>query len=193
MFQLAYVMRRIPTLLLGALALLAACQGTRPLYPTGLYRTAGDFRLHRPALAGFRAGRVPLARKLYVRTAPGEHQKVPLDSLWGYAGADHEAFRVYQRGTYQIEQVDTVVVYSRHKGKNIHYYFSAGLAGPVIQLSSHKLKQAFASNPTFLRLLKQRRWYQSLDATQSPAGAPKAYRLVALYRQSLGLPASAAR
>lgn len=186
-------MRRLPILLPGALALLAACQSTRPLYPTGLYRTAEDFRQHRPALAGIGAGRVVLARKLYVRTGPGERQKVPLDSLWGYAGANHEAFRVYQRGIYQLEQVDTLVVYSRHEGKATHYYFSAGLVGPVTRLSNRKLKQTFASNPAFLHLLKQRKWYQPLDATQSPAGAPKAYRLVALYRQSLGLPAAAAR
>lgn len=186
-------MRRIPTLLLGALALLVACQSTRPLYPTGLYYTAEDFRLHRPALPGTGAGRVLLARKMYVRTAPGERRKVPLDSLWGYAGANREAFRVYRRGVYLVEQVDTLVVYSRHEGKTTHHYFSTGLSGPVTSMSRRKLKQTFADNPTFLRLLRQRKWYQSLEATQSPAGALKAYPLVALYRQSLGLPAAAAR
>jgi len=183
----------LSTLLLGA----AACQTGRPLSPTGIYKTAGAFRQQQPSLLGDRAGQLLFSRKLYVVAPAGSSKlrtKIASDSVWGYAGANREAYRLYRRLAYRVEQVDTLSVYSRvvSNGKSQHtiYYFSQGLSGPVMRLSKKYLKRTYAGNSRFLELLASLKWYQSVAAYESPAMGPRAFRLVALYRQSLGLPAS---
>ena len=185
-------------LLSAALGLgLSACQTGRPPYPTGIYRTAADFRQQRPALAGAKAGRVFLARKVFVTNAPGSVErrtKVSQDSTWGYAGADHQAYRLTRHGAYRVEQTDTLMVYSRQEGsgrqRRIAYYFSAGLSSPVHPLSNRWLKRTYPDNIVFLQSLKHAKWYQPLAAHAQQPLALKSFWLVALYRQSLGLPAS---
>lgn len=186
-------MRRLPTLLLGAPALLAACQGTRPLYPVGLYRTAADFRVHHPTPVGTRAGRVLPARAAYVETSFDARRRVALDSLWGYAGVDGAAYRVYRHQAYQLEQVDTLTIYSvltsADKRSFRSYYFSSGLNGPVQHLTRRQLQQTFAGNPAFLVLLRQLPWYQPARGVASSQVGAGGFWVVALYRQALGLPA----
>ena len=191
---------RIDRLLLGSLLLsLAACQTGRPSLPTGIYKNSAAFRRQQPSLAGSGAGQVFLARKLYVRNPPGRAErrtKVPLDSAWGYAGADRGAYRIFRRVAYRVEQPDTLAIYSRvvsnGKSTSTIYYFSSGLDGPVIRLSRRKLRQAFANNPPTLNSFQTLKWYQSLDHfDRTPQG--RRFRLVALYRQSLGLPAASLR
>jgi hypothetical protein len=183
----------VSTLLLGA----AACQSSRPLSPTGIYKTAEAFRQQQPSLPGSRAGRVLFSRKLYVLAPTGsgkQRTKVAVDSVWGYAGANQEAYRIYRHRAFRVEQADTLSVYSRvvssGKSRQTIYYFSQGLNGPVERLSKKYLKRTYASSPRFLELLGSLKWYQSVAAYESPAAGPRSYRLVSLYRQSLGLPAA---
>jgi hypothetical protein len=176
---------------------LAACQSSRPLSPTGIYKTAQAFRQQRPSLPGTNAGRVFLARKLYVVAPAGSGKaraKIALDSVWGYAGANHEAYRVYRRRAYRVEQADTLAMYSQvvsnGKSQQTIYFFSQGLNGPVERLSKKRLKQAYAAYPHFLELLGSVKWYQSLAAYEVPAAGTRSFRLVSLYRQAIGLPAT---
>jgi hypothetical protein len=179
-------------LLVAAVGGLAGCQASRPFYPTGLYRTAADFRNQQPALPGTKAGRTSFGRKAFVVETAGStshRTKIPLDSLWGYA-AEGWAYRIFRRGVCKVKQNDTLVIYSQHVGKSTHHYFSAGLTGPVTLLTKKKLQQAFATNNAFITLLKQLKWHESVLAVQQAPGSYKSYRIVALYRQSLGLPTS---
>lgn len=186
----------LKSLLLVAFTLGASgCEVTRPLYPTGIYRTPTAFRRQQPSIAGSKAGLVAFQRKVLVirhLNSISIHTKISLDSVWGYA-ADGWAYRIYRRGAYKVEQKDTLMIYSRHEGKATHYYFSAGLAGPVISLSKNKLRQAFAENTVFVGLLRQLRWYESpLVSVQGPT-TYKTYKVAALYRQSLTLPSNQPR
>jgi hypothetical protein len=191
---------RHPLVFSALLVGLAACQSSRPLSPTGIYKTAQAFRQQQPSLPGTNAGRVFMGRKLYVvaPTSSGKQRtKIALDSAWGYAGANHEAYRLYRRQAYRVEQADTLAVYSRvvsnGRSQQIVYYFSQGLNGPVERLSKKRLKRAYAASPSFLALLGSVKWYQSLAAYEAPASGPRSFRLVSLYRQSLGLPATYSR
>lgn len=183
-------MRQLLALLLGSLAL-PACRSSLLTYPSGLYRTAADFRQHQLTPVGTGASRLVLACQASRQAGPGERRQLPLDSLWGYAGIDRAAYRVYRCRAYQVEQADTLAVYSVLVGtsKRSHraYYFSSGLGGPVERLPKRRLRQAFASNPTFLALLGQLPWQQLLS---DPVAGSGGYRVVALYRQALALPAA---
>lgn len=185
----------IKYLLLAGLLGLAGCQTSRPQSPTGIYKTAAAFRRQQPSLAGLNAGKVFLARKVYVLNAPGSSErrtKVSLDSVWGYAGANHAAYRLYKHAAYEVEQADTLSIYSRlvSNGKTQQriYFFSQGLTGPVQRLSKKYLKQTYADNPRFLDQLASMKWYHSLAFHESPPAGPRSFRLATLYRQSLGLP-----
>lgn len=189
----------------GLLLGLAACQTSRPFYPTGIYTTAAAFRQRQPSLPGTQAGRAFFQRKAFVVSRVGgrPRTKVPFDNLWGYAGADGRAYRVFQRREYQVEQADTLTIYSQLLTTTAtpsapqqfqqQYYFSAGPDGPVQVLSMRRLKRTFATNRAFLSLLKQRPWLESLVATDRQPGTSPTYRLVRLYRQSLALPAQPPR
>jgi hypothetical protein len=183
--------------LVGPGLMLGACQASRPPYPTGIYRTAADFKQQRPALAGTNAGQVFLARKVFVTNASGSadrRTKVLRDSTWGYAGADHQAYRLTEHGAYRVEQSDTLMMYSRQEGsgrqQRIAYYFSAGPSSPVHPLNNKWLKRTYPNNAAFLQSLNHAKWYQSLATHVQQPPALKSFRLVSLYRQSLGLPTS---
>ena len=181
-------MKALLAVILGAG--LAGCQASRPFYPTGLYRTAADFRRQKPSLPGTKAGRTSFGRKAFVVKATGDNTqrtKLPLDSLWGYV-AEGQAYRILRRGACKVEQNDTLMIYSQHAGKSTHHYFSAGLMGPVTFLTKKNLRQAFAGNIAFISLLNQLKWHDSVLAAQQLPGSYKNYRIVTLYRQSLGLP-----
>ncbi|QKG55625.1 hypothetical protein GKZ68_02615 [Hymenobacter sp. BRD128] len=187
----------VKQLLWAGLLGLAGCQTSRPQSPTGIYKTAAAFRQRQPSLAGLNAGKVFLARKVYVVNAPGSGErrtKVSLDSVWGYAGSNHVAYRLYKHAAYEVEQADTLSIYSRltSNGKTQQriYFFSQGLTGPVQRLSKKYLKQAYADNPRFLDPLASMKWYHSLAFYESPPAGPRSFRVVALYRQSLGMPAT---
>ena len=186
-------------LFIGLLLGLAACQTTRTFYPTGIYATAAAFRQQRPSLAGTQAGRAFFQRKAFVvNPAVGRARtKVPFDNLWGYAAADGRAYRVFRNQEFQVEQADTLTIYSQlistgptaatPQQYERHFYFSVGLAGPVQALTTRRLKQTFAHNPAFLDLLKRRPWLESIVATDRRPDGLETYRLVTLYRQSLAL------
>jgi hypothetical protein len=189
-------------LVAASLALsLSACQSSRLVYPTGIYKSAASFRQQRPNTPGTQAGRVLFQRKLFVETAAaGGHDrtKVALDSAWGYAAANGAAYRVYRRQAFRVEQVDSLVLYSHQDylpdpayvatATPLHhttrYYFSNGLTGPVQLLTRKRLKRTFATNLAFVRLLDQR-LFHSLTAREQQGSDPNTYRVVALYRQSL--------
>jgi hypothetical protein len=183
--------------LVGLLLGLAACQSSRPMSPTGIYTSSSAFRQQKPSLAGPQAGKVFFARKLYVVNAPGSsarRTKISLDSVWGYAGSNHLPYRIYQRRAYEVEQADTLSIYSQiiSNGRTQQriYFFSQGLNGPVQRLSKKHLKRAYVDNPQFLGLLASLKWYQSLESYESPPAGPRSFRLVGLYRQALGQPAT---
>ena len=175
---------------------LVSCEVSHPLYPTGIYRTAVTFRQRQPSLAGTKADLTAFQHKVFVidkanRSSP--RIKIALDSVWGYATTDGQAYRTYQRGAYKVAQEDTLMIYSRHVGKTTNYYFSAGLAGPVIPLNKKRLRREFANNTVFINLLDQLRWYESpLALVQAPTSY-KTYKVAALYRQSLTLPGNQPR
>ena len=192
-------------LLAGLLLGLASCQSERlRLSPTGVYSTAASFRQQQPSLAGSQVSRSWLRRRVFVAdpAASGSRTKVSLDTVWGYAGANGRAYRVFKRGTYQVEQPDTLTIYSQQElkylpnsspGSNVllpetNYYFSAGLAGPVQPLTKKNLRRAFANNPTFLQLLQHLKWSQALTASPAQPTVSRTYKIVDLYRQSLALP-----
>jgi hypothetical protein len=184
-------------LLLAALLLgLVGCEASHPLYPTGIYRTAAAFRRRQPSLAGTKAGLTAFQHKVFVinqLSKSARRTKTALDSVWGYAAADGQAYRTYRRGAYKVAQEDTLMIYSRHEGKATHFYFSTGLAGPVIALNKKMLRQTFADNTAFINLLGQLRWYESpLAPVQAPT-TYKTYKIAALYRQSLTLPGTQPR
>ena len=184
---------------------LAGCQSSRAVYPTGIYQSAISFRQQRPSTPGTQAGRVVFRHKLFVEAATptGSHRtKVAMDSAWGYADAQGSAYRVYRGQAYRVAQVDSLVVYTHQEylpdpayvatatplRPTTQYYFSNGLTGPVQFLNRKRLKRTFAANRAFVQLL-DRQLFTSLTATTRQAPDPGAYRVVALYRQSLAQPA----
>ncbi len=187
----------LKSLLFAALLLgLVGCEVSHPLYPTGIYQTAAAFRRRQPSLVGTKAGLTTFQHKVFVLnqlSKATQRTKTALDSVWGYATTDGQAYRTYRRGVYKVAQQDTLMVYSRHEGKSTHYYFSAGLTGPVISLSKKRLRQAFADNSVFISLLNQLRWYESPLAPEPGPTIYKTYKIAALYRQSLTLPGNQPR
>ena len=190
------------TLLAASLALgLSACQISRTTYPTGIFTSAAAFRQRQPSLVGDKAGRVVFRRKLFVEGPTTPRTTVAMADAWGYADTRGTAFRVFKGHPFQVEQADSLVLYSNQEYKSdpayvatatpnkltTAYYFSRGLTGPVQPLTRRRLRRTFADSPTFLGLLDQRP-HRSLLANQSPATAPPSYRVVALYRQSLAQP-----
>ena len=184
---------------------LAGCQSSRIIYPTGIYQSAASFRQQQPSTPGTEAGRVLFRRKLFVEVATptSRHRtKVAMDSAWGYADANGLAYRVYRGQAYRVAQVDSLVVYTRQEylpdpayvatvtplRHTTQYYFSNGLTGSVQFLTRKRLKRVFAANRAFVQLLDQQ-LFTSLTATTRQAPDPGAYRVVALYRQSLAQPA----
>lgn len=176
---------------------LASCQSMRPLYPAGAYATGTAFQQQRPSLAGSDAGPTLLHRKISVDNPAGSDRKrvkISRDSLWGYAKANGRAFRLFRGRPYQIEQADTLMIYSQQQqsvtyltqrsgpATTTEYFFSSGLNGPVLPLRKKALRQAFATNPAFLRLLKQNKWNRPLLAYNEQT---KRFRIVALYQESL--------
>ncbi|MGI4833561.1 MAG: hypothetical protein ACRYFK_08890 [Janthinobacterium lividum] len=179
----------------AALAGLAACQTSHLPYSAGIYRSAAAFRQQRLNLNGTQVKPAFTGHHLLVVQAKSgaiKRVKVAPDSIWGYVTARGQAYRTFQRQAYSIRQVDTLTIYSRHVGKNTHFYFSQGLTGPIVVLAPKRLRETFGSNPTFMSLLGQFKWYQRLEAPEPTAGSTQprgtSYRVVALYRQSLGLP-----
>lgn len=174
-------------LLLGATLLaLAACQATYPRYPVGTYDTAAAFRRGQPSRVGTQVKPDFWGRHVVVKQdLTGTRAPVALDSIWGYARASGQAYRCVGHYVYAVQQVDTLAVYSRHVGKTTLYYCSQGLAGPLVLLRRRPVRQAFATNPAFTSLLEQTHLYRHLTARE-PHAAGTRYRVVALYRQSLG-------
>ncbi len=176
---------------------LASCQTTRPFFPTGVYATGTAFQHQHPSLAGTDTGPTFLHRKITVDNPAGSERKrvkIPQDSLWGYATAKGRAFRLFQKQHYEIVQADSFVLYSQVRPSltsqlqqpgeltTTDYFFSVGYNGPVLQLRKKTLRRAFATNPAFLRLLKQNKWNHPLLAYDEQA---RRYRIVALYQESL--------
>lgn len=165
--------------------------------PAGIYRTAADFRRHVPAVRGRRAGLSFSGRYVVVtqQTAAGKvEQRMPVDSLWGYADREGYDHRYFEGRAYAVEQADSVVLYSRRLYLSLptgprfvkQYFFSVGAQAPVLRLERAKLKAAYrALNPRLLALLDQQKWYQSLTDFDRRT---RTYRLVALHRQALGQP-----
>ena len=164
----------------STLLTLAAVAVATPLTvpPTGVYRTAAQFRRQAPAVAGTDVRLSPKRGGFVVVRERGPKTSkttVPFDSAWGYVDKSGRAFRYYREVEYRVEQADTLTVYSSITvpgrgevggpfGGNVsgaqyyaprHYYFSRGLTGIPFLLTAKNLRLAFAAgNPEFVAEMK---------------------------------------
>jgi hypothetical protein len=198
-------MRRIPAaIFLLSFALLAAALGPGGP-PVGVYRSAAQYRQQKPAPAGDdvrvseKRGGLIVTR----RSGPGRLKTiVPLDSAWGYVNGNGRSFRLFRGQEYQIQQADTLTIYSSLStgvaGERMtrsmasvasntytaqRYFFSRGLTGLIFPLNEKNLRLAYeASNPAFVSALKTMGFTQSLSDYDAKAGS---FRVVQLYRQNM--------
>ncbi|WP_345238506.1 hypothetical protein [Hymenobacter saemangeumensis] len=165
-----------------------------PVVPTGVYRTAAQYRRQQPAPA---CSDVRLSDKrgsLVVTQQRGPARLktlVPLDSVWGYVNGNGRSYRLYRGEEFQIQQADTLSIYSfQHLSHGPYqpstgsYFFSRGLNGMIFPLTQKNLRLAYeASNPAFVEAIKDLGFTQSLSDYDVAAGS---FRVVKLYRSTLG-------
>jgi len=93
-----------------------------------------------------------------------EKKKYDKDEVWGYRNRKGIAYRLYERKEYEIRQMEGIIIYETPVtaivGELIYndkkYYFSNGPDEPVYKLNYENLEKAFADNPTFLEIIKQK-------------------------------------
>lgn len=183
---------------LAALVLLASsAQAQAYNQVPGVYRTAEAYRRRQPQPAGSDAF-FPDKRGMVVAVVPRGPQTVKLriapDSVWGYVSGKGRAYRLYRGQEYQLDQADTLCVYSSISSATSgpqagtssgrQYYFSRGLTGLVFPLTVHYLREAYtASNPGFVTALGQLRFGESLSDFDKKTGL---FRVTTLYRKEQG-------
>jgi len=162
--------------------------------PVGIYRSAAQYHRRQPQPAATDVRRSDKKGSIVAiqQRGPGKLKiMVPLDSVWGYVSKKGSSFRLYQGAEYQIQQVDTITIYSNETMRQYMsaivadkaYFFSRGLAGKLYPLNEKNLRLAYeASNPAFVASMKTLSFSQSLTDYDAAAGS---YRVVQLYRASL--------
>jgi|GEM_PF-1657111 len=170
--------------------------------PTGVYRSAAQYRRSQPAPAGAEVRVSERRHGLVVTQRQGSQsfgkRVVPYDSVWGYVNDRGIGYRLFQGEEYRIEAADTLTIYSNNApnrnagsgGPAVRtytangYYFSRGLNGLIFPLSEKNLRLAYeASNPAFVAAIKDVGTLQSLSDFDKKTGT---YRVVKLYRDTMG-------
>lgn len=170
--------------------------------PTGVYRSAAQYRRSQPAPAGAEVRASDKRQGLIVTQRQGAQTfgktVVPYDSVWGYVNEKGISYRLFQGEEYRIEAADTLTIYSnsapnRNAGNGgpamrtytaSGYYFSRGLSGLIFPLTEKNLRLAYeAGNPAFVAAIKSMGTLQSLSDIDKKTGT---YRVVKLYRDTMG-------
>jgi hypothetical protein len=170
--------------------------------PTGVYRSAAQYRRGQPAPAGADVRASDKRHGLIVTQRQGSQQfgktVIPYDSVWGYVNDKGVGYRLFRGEEYRIEAADTLTIYSnnapnRNAGSGgpavrtytaTGYYFSRGLNGLIFPLTEKNLRLAYeASNPAFVAAIKDLGTLKSLSDFDKQTGT---YRVLRLYREALG-------
>ncbi|MDO7875838.1 hypothetical protein Q5H93_13935 [Hymenobacter sp. ASUV-10] len=173
-----------------------------PPPPTGVYRSAAQYRRSQPAPAGAEVRASDKRQGLIVMQRQGSQAfgktVVPYDSVWGYVNEKGVGYRLFQGEEYRIEAADTLTIYSnnapnRNAGSGgpamrtytaTGYYFSRGLSGLIFPLTEKNLRLAYeAGNPAFVAAVKDLGTLQALSDFDKKTGT---YRVVRLYRDTMG-------
>jgi hypothetical protein len=172
----------------------------------GLYRSAADFRQQRarPAASDVRLSEKRSGVMVIQGEGMGRSKTlVPTDSVWGYVDAKGHRYRLFRGSEFQIQQLDTIVIYSSISanissqqsglgaggpGARVytaqHYFFSRGLNGLIFPLSQKYVRAMFeASSPVFAAAVRNIGPTQALSDYDKRA---QSFRVVLLYRQSQG-------
>ncbi len=124
--------------------------------------------------------------KVVVKKENGK-TRYPVASVWGFMPKDGHPYRISDGDVYRIDQVDTLTIYHRRIGGKYRHsrsYFSNGLNGQILDLSSAGLKKAYKdTNPEFItRLKKDLKWYQDYDCYSNKH---KTYKIIEIYKKTI--------
>lgn len=101
-----------------------------------------------------KVGRVTLSNKLFISYKDGSKQYVSGDSIWGIRNKNSNPLRIVDKYFYELYELSPVYKYSRHVGKNTHYYFSTSLDGPLYNYTQKQLQKQ-TDSATYNEIVKQ--------------------------------------
>ncbi len=160
----------------------------------GLYMSAGDFR--KDKLSGdCNEGGVRThdffgnVARLTVQTKDGKKTFRKSD-VYGFRNAAGEVYRLYENGTYRIEEAGDIFIYSqtrniaKSKGYSLVkvYYFSVSAESEVMALNGYNLNNAYSSNEQLVELLRQ---YLNGSALSEYDSVHKMFRVNYAYSQAV--------
>lgn len=157
---------KISTLLPGLLVLCSlACTRPKAGYFNRPIRSSAD--IETASADTNYAGNGPDARRRKLIFKTPDEQRIVLDpgQVWGYETRTGQRFRHFDREYYLLEELGPITIYSQTfdyflggvPQTQTSYFFSRTPDAPIFPLRKRFLREAFADDPTFIRLIDTRR------------------------------------